>query len=94
MPTPRKTTDDVCKFNVWIDCTQRDKKKCEYCGWNPNVDQKRSAKVKKQYNFQSIGERLELIYKNFRAGNLSREEAHDAFDKVKISLLGTRNGGE
>lgn len=35
-----------CKYKLYIECF--DQKNCKKCGWNPEVEKKRKAKLKKK----------------------------------------------
>lgn len=80
----------ICKFNFGCGCTDDERKYCDYCGWNPKVEEARRERIQGRYHFDKIGERLERVYEQFRMGLITREEAHEKFDKVKESLIGTR----
>ena len=41
----------TCQYHVGVGCFPQDfKKKCEHCGWNPEVEKVRAAKLRAKLN--------------------------------------------
>lgn len=85
---PYNTTDS-CKYNRGVMCDDDEKRDCKCCGWNPKVEQARRNEIEMRYNVKKVGARVNDIFNQFRAGLITREEAHKQFDEMKISLLGS-----
>jgi len=79
----------ACKYNHGVLCEDDDKRDCSRCGWNPKVELARRNELEMRYNVKKVGTRVNDIFNQFRAGIITREEAHKQFDEMKVSLLGS-----
>lgn len=80
---------DLCKYNTGVICENDEKRNCKCCGWNPKVELARRNELEMRYNVKKVGTRVNDIFNQFRAGIITREEAHKQFDEMKVSLLGS-----
>ena len=78
-----------CKYNTGIMCDCDDTCDCSKCGWNPKVEKRRRERIELKYHLETVDDKLVSIYNQFRAGRISREEAHEKFDDMKTALLGS-----
>ena len=52
-----KEIEGFCKFSFQVICTEHHK--CENCGWNPKVAEKRQRLVREAYGMETGGEQHE-----------------------------------
>ena len=89
--------EDPCKFNRGVDCIKTTAQNrvernggsaCDICGWCPEVEKRRTSAVRKAYGIKTIGEKLEMIYNEFRAGQITKEDAARKFEEARVSIFG------
>lgn len=63
----RYFTDEKRRKHYPVDCNQEGKK-CERCGWNPDVEKKRIEKLRKMFTDARTNEERRKLLRLWRAG--------------------------
>lgn len=90
MGNPHESHICFCKFNPGVNCLELEegKEKCACCGWNPKVEEQRRKDIFRRFDIRALCQRMDDLYRDFRAGRITQEEAFVQFDDAKFAMLG------
>ena len=87
----------LCQYNSGVSCEDyinwsenplSGPNPCKTCGWNPAVEYERRKAINKKFDIRPYGERLELLYKQYKLGLISRAQAISGFNDICEEVFG------